>query len=82
MSKPTPDSDIIQPSATRASSIGSPVARASSAAVAGGGDRRRAIALRPRHVAAQQRQLGPVVGVDLLGDQRRRPARTHVAASS
>ena len=28
MSKPTPDSDIIQPSAARASSIGSPVARA------------------------------------------------------
>ena len=60
MSKPTPDSDIIQPSAARASSIGSPVARPHCGRVAGGGDGRGPIALRARRVAAQQRQLGPI----------------------
>ena len=44
-----------------------------SAADADGGDRRRPVALRSCHVAAQQRQLGPVVRTDLVGDQGRHP---------
>ena len=77
MSKPTPDSDIIQPSAARASSIGSPVARA---------QRGRAVARRrrwrrpdrPWRPPTSQRSRASSArspSADLLGDQLPRPAR-------
>ncbi len=71
MSNPIADSASIHRSAAWASSIGSSVVRARSAASRAAVERALAVASCPSGVAAQHRRLGPLDRIGAVGEQRR-----------